>query len=92
VHIDDVVAKGVNGTRKRAADAIAHLLANHLNADSMAATHPESIENAANVFDLLALTPGKPTAANSGDPKGTAAIFPQGTTPDSGVLTYLLLP
>ena len=92
VHIDDVVAKGVNGTRKRAADAIAHLLAHHLNADSMAATHPDSIENPATVFDLLALTPGKPSAANAGDPKQTAAIFPQGVVPDSGILTYLLLP
>ena len=52
----------------------------------------ESIDDPCKAELLLALTPGKPTAANSGDPKGTAAIFPQGTTPDSGVLTYLLLP
>jgi len=92
VHIDDVVAKALDGTRKRASGAISHLLAHHLNAESMAATHAGSIENQEIVFDLLALTTDKPTPANALDPKGTAAIFPQGTTPHSGILTYLLLP
>jgi hypothetical protein len=92
VHIDDVVAKAVNGTRKRAADAVAHLVRNHLNAASMAATHADSIENDAVVFDLLSLTEGKAHPANASDPNGAAAIFPQGATPHSGMLAYLLLP
>jgi hypothetical protein len=91
-HIDDLVAKGVNGVRKSAADAKAHLIRHHLNAESLAATHVDSIESDAIVFDLLSLTPGKPSPANTGDPKQTAAIFPQGTTPHAGMLTYLLLP
>jgi hypothetical protein len=90
VHIDDVVAKAVNGTRKRAADAVAHLVRNHLNADSMAATHPDSIENDATVFDLLALSEGKAHPANAGT--DIASIFPQAATPHSGMLAYLLMP
>ena len=54
IHVDDIVAKAINGTRERAAGAIAHLVAHHLNAESMAATHPESIENEKITFDLLA--------------------------------------
>jgi hypothetical protein len=91
-HIDDVVAKVVGGLRKRAADAEARLTAYHLNAESMAATPADTIDNDAVVFDLLALTSDKPHPANSGDPKRTATIFPQGFAPDSGMLTYLLLP
>lgn len=90
VHIDDVVAKAVSGTRKRAADAVAHLVEHHLNAASMAATHPDSIESDANTFDLLALTEGKPHPANAGT--GVASIYPQAATPHSGVLAYLLAP
>lgn len=92
VHIDDLVAKAVAGTRKRAGDAVAHLVRHHLNADSAAATHPDSVENDEVVFDLLALTEGVPHPANAADPKGAAAIFPQGRTPHSGMLAYLLLP
>jgi hypothetical protein len=58
----------------------------------MRATHADSIENDDVAFDLLALTAGKAHPANASDPKGAAAIFPQGTTPHSGMLAYLLLP
>src|SRR5204863_843588 len=44
------------------------------------------------LFDLLALTNDKPHAANAGDPKGTASIFPQSSTVNSGILCYLFLP
>src|SRR5205807_10010871 len=87
-----VVTKAVEGTRARASGAIAQLLTHHLNEASMAATSPDSIANEKIGFDLLALTNEKPHAANAGDPNGTAAIFPQGTVPHSGMLTYLLLP
>ena len=90
--IDDVVAKALEGTRTRASDAIARMLAHHLNEASMAATTPDSIASEKISFDLLALTDDKPHAANASDPKGTPAIFPTGTTPHSGMLTYLLLP
>ena len=92
LHVDDYVAKALAGMRRRAADAIARLTAYHLNAESVAATPAESIENDDIVFDLLALTTALPTPANSSDPNFTAAIFPQSATPDSGMLTYLLLP
>ena len=37
-HIEDLVAKATGGVRKRAADAVAHLIAHHLNPASLAAT------------------------------------------------------
>jgi hypothetical protein len=93
VHIEDVIAKGVNGTRKAAADSVSALLRHHLNADSMAATHADTIDNDEVVFNLLALTPNAPYPANAGDPKGTASIFPQGgSSVNAGLLTHLLLP
>src|SRR5436190_18556425 len=91
-HFEDLVAEGTGGVRQRAADAEARLIAHHLNAASLAVTHADSLENPAILFDLLALTNDKPHAANAGDPKGTASIFPQSSTVNSGILCYLFLP